>query len=151
MGERAYLEVWRHPSYGDWFRRKLMLVAAINVGLSVATSAALLVLYPGETLLAFSAAGLLHLYGTCLSLLFVGITMMGLSVAQSFVSVLSLHVMNIYFDGLGWPNTVQYFTLADSPGVESVIVAVTAVVSLAWLMVSTVHKSGFATRERESL
>jgi len=129
------LEVWRHSSFRSWLGRKLLFVWGISAILyGLAPLPWLLALHSNEASSVFSALIFLVAYGAHLSLIYMVLILAGTATSLSFVATLSLHAVNVLFNGAGWPNTMQYFLIGEhaSPVSLSVIACLLALTT--WLV-----------------
>lgn len=152
VSERFCLEVWRHSSFTQWLRRKLLVVVAASVFVyGLIPLPFLLATYPREIPSVVAVCGFLALYGLHLSLALIGASMLGIRSSSAFGGVLSYHAINLLFNHLGWPNTVQYFLIAEQASTTSFLAALGFVGLVLGLMLRGFGPTAMTTRGSEYL
>lgn len=132
-----YLEVWRHRSYRAWLAERirfgaLMVLVVLGIGMAPPLAAS----HSGQGGEVLVVTALLVLYVAGLSLSVVALSLAGVRTSLAVTVVLLFHLTNVIFDGLGLPNVVTFYLLAEDASVLSaaggvgVLIVATAVVLL---------------------
>jgi hypothetical protein len=129
ISDGLYLEVWRYPSYRQWLLRRLAFALFVNaIVLGLGLMPVLLVVFHGEMAQVAWATGQLILYATCLTLVVVAPTTLGVKTSSTTVWALLLHSVNLALDGVGLPSPIQYFLVGERADVASSLVVVSLLV-----------------------
>lgn len=148
VNDRFALEAWRHASFQSWIGQKIRFVLLLNaVVYGLTPLPFLLVSYPGEGVSVLLLTAFLFLYSTHLSVLFLLATLLGAKTAYAFTGTLSYHVLNLLLDGVGWPNTLQYFLIGEQAGIASLAIVTGLLVLMIGMMIgktipTTITKRG---------
>lgn len=150
VNDRFALEAWRHASFKAWIWRKIRFVLFLNaVVYGLAPLPFLLASYPGEAISVLLLIAFLLLYSTHLSLIFLIATLLGARTAYAFAGTLSYHVLNLLLDGVGWPNTLQYFLIGEQAGIASLAIVTGLLVLMIGMMIGKTTPTTITRRGSE--
>jgi hypothetical protein len=129
------LEVWRHSSFRNWLRCKLSFAWSISLILyGLAPLPWLLALHANEVASVLAAIVFLVAYGAHLLLIFFVLMLTGTARSLAFIATLLLHAGNVLSNGVGWPNTMQYFLIGEHASLVSLSVIAGLLALTTWLI-----------------
>ncbi|MBT9283077.1 MAG: hypothetical protein KM312_10640 [Hydrogenibacillus schlegelii] len=121
--DRFYLEAWRYPAFPSWMGRKILFILFYDAAMyGLAPLPFLFAAYPGESMTVLLLSVFLFLYAAHLSLLYLAASVLGAKSVYALIGTISYHVINLVFDGVGWPNALQYFLIGERAGFVSFFV-----------------------------
>jgi len=129
------LEVWRHSSFRNWLSCKLSFAWSISLILyGLAPLPWLLALHANEVASVLAAIVFLVAYGAHLLLIFFVLMLTGTARSLAFIATLLLHAGNVLSNGVGWPNTMQYFLIGEHASLVSLSVIAGLLALTTWLI-----------------